>query len=344
MDLNDFVQDTGRQRMGIVADIEALVNDERFANKFFGSEHVILDKTYELRRHDDIPSFQWPVYKAENLGPPSSDFTTILFGELDENRGTRIGAKGDWTSRAKFFEGVITNQTSCRNLYALRQPTGAGDILSSIYWGQVSEFVCMGDVVRDMTMAFDVQTPATNAPNPYKPVSGIQVLGTPIYRSSLNHGEHAYHRLSSGKPIALNRTWQETNETILKLRHGSYWATPAHLDARYPCHSLLDYDPIFFCHDNMSLRQPEIYDLNNALVPPWELPSVLRDGTLLMIEGSLKVYTPPSNHPYIQFIAQSITVLDNPVHFSRPLPRFADQVTLLTDEEEIEDSDSADSE
>ncbi|PPR00568.1 hypothetical protein CVT24_005471, partial [Panaeolus cyanescens] len=163
--------------------------------------------------------------------------------------------------------------------------------------------------------ASDIRTPILDDQPYHTPIElqAIRVHGTPIYGSASLKRAVSYHRLASACPVELNRDWQKSNDTFTKLRGGSYWASAGDLAMTYPCRCLPDYDPSFFRHENVVVRQPEVYDHLNNLVPPWDLPDVLCEGALTLVEGSLKIWCPPDNHPFVHFLAQSITVLDPPM-------------------------------
>ena len=53
---------------------------------------------------------------------------------------------------------------------------------------------------------------------------------------------------------------------------------------------LEDYGGDYFAHVNAKLTQPDVRDINNKLVAPWNMYDVLRPGTVILALVSLHVY------------------------------------------------------
>ncbi|PPQ84982.1 hypothetical protein CVT24_000079 [Panaeolus cyanescens] len=307
---------TSSGRRGIYSALTTLANDPSYAANFFGSEYTGVGETFTIEECPSSAHFLEPrFFPAVVNDDRASVYSTLLIGEIDIGMGTRIGAKGNWKSGCRHFDTLITNRTACQNAYAFRAPSGANDELSDIYYGQLAEFDAVGTAVRDLTGAYDVQTPLIgNPPSPWT-YEGFATLGVPIYKSSRLNANLAYHHLADAFPLNLDRSWQKNCDLFIQLRKGAYWATEQELAMTYPCSCLPDYDCRSFAHEDVGVRQPEIYDQNNRLVPPWDLHSVLCQGTLTLMEGTLKIRRTSDMHPIVNFLAQSITVLDGPLPF-----------------------------
>ncbi|RXW14949.1 hypothetical protein EST38_g10905 [Candolleomyces aberdarensis] len=296
--------------------------------QWIASGSVVHGRNYHCRYITAKTNNGWDklIFSTDDGRNGSEEFRTCIFGEMGgTNSGTAMGARGNFYIGREGDSRVIEDGTTVRNVYMLRFPTEGHPALRAAWDNQIFE---LNNAYNNIVNEFDLEDKSFKgivAGDPRGDDFSIRAAGVPIYK---NLGRASTGRSAVPTTPTTKRTVISTS-SIASLRKGETSSAEASSDGvgaapgsranyiegnevtedtTFDVHCLRDYGGNLFQHRHSVVVQPRIIDSDNeTLVRPWEIPTKLKPGTLVLMEGTFSVWFIPGGNP---FTASAIKILD----------------------------------
>ncbi|TFK58512.1 hypothetical protein BDN72DRAFT_865873, partial [Pluteus cervinus] len=239
---------------------------------------------YADYKHHFFPDSDWGS-ATRYVTPQKKVFHTNIFGEVcGFGDGTQISAKGNHFVGTTENPNYITDTTRVKDTIVLRAPTDAPDSLVRVFEDQIgtlnqirqADAELEADDFRQYTIKEWIKGPA-----PGEMQNLIVITSPPRYTV-----EDAPANAST-----VARIEKRTHDGSVKV---SAPVPPpedkVRLGALYDPSVLPDYKGDLFKHRRAKLVQHDVRDEEGKLVPPWEIYSALRPGTVVLVMVTLHCY------------------------------------------------------
>ncbi|TFK65643.1 hypothetical protein BDN72DRAFT_773063 [Pluteus cervinus] len=219
-------------------------------------------------------------------------FHANIFGEIcGKEDGTHISAKGNHFVGNAENPNYITDTTRVKDTIVLRAPTDSPPELLRIFDNQLGTLneVRRSDIEKESDdFRQYIVKEWIKSTSPGEMGSLICVTCPPRYavscfRSTRRGYGWLMEFLGRGRYFDLVSIW-----TCRKARFG--WNDEVRLGAYYDPAVLPDYRGNLFKHRRAKLLQHDVRDEEGNLIPPWEIYSALRPGTIVLIMVTLHCY------------------------------------------------------
>ncbi|KAF8167649.1 hypothetical protein B0H34DRAFT_854551 [Crassisporium funariophilum] len=241
------------------------------------------------------------------------ELSLVFFGELcPSSLGTQLSAKGN------HYVGKpskpITDDSTVKDVLNLRRLTNGSEVLDSAFDNQLAslaEILEMDDSVRalhpDTANCHITEFLAPSDPHSEQnDRSLIKVTLSQKYRvprddiAKLSKLEHKRKNLLSsttadGTGKATDADMQKDTEMQSDAKEIRFAHAIQPVDGLYPLDRLPDHRGTLFQQKKAQLVQLDIRDTDDNLIPPWDIYSKLRPGTIVLVEATLVVWHIPKS-------------------------------------------------
>ncbi|KAG1860012.1 hypothetical protein C8R48DRAFT_774706 [Suillus tomentosus] len=257
------------------------------------------------------------AYKCKDSG---AEYETVLVGEIMPRPcGTKFGAIGNHYLGTANTPNVIDDKTRVKGVFALGQPTQSTEMMYVNFSNQIAT---LDDVIQSDIEELKKQNKDINIKE-WTSHAGTDQTGAPEF--IMVNTEQLY-----AVPKAMQQAIQGKRARIVKKmitnsnEGGETKSTDSSADGSnkegvqegaittnmfYEPTVLPDYGGDLFQHVNAKLRQLDIRNVENVLIPPQEWYSSLRRGTLVMIRATLHAFNWKERQIY-QLNTHTIRVMD----------------------------------
>ncbi|KAG1795860.1 hypothetical protein EV424DRAFT_1353357 [Suillus variegatus] len=258
------------------------------------------------------------AYKCKDNGV---EYETVLVGEiLPRPCGTKFNAIGNHYLGTANTPNVIDDKTRVKGIFTLGQPTQATEMMYVTFGNQITT---LDDIIQSDMEELKRQNKDMNVKE-WTAHAGTDQSGTPEY---IIVNTEQFYAVPKGTQQAVQgkhaRVAKKTiNDTI---EHGegkvaknnavaggskdNTQETEITTNTFYDPTILPDYGGDLFQHVNAKLRQLDIRDVENQLIPPQNWYTSLKRGTLVMIRATLHAFNWKERRVY-QLNGHTIRVLD----------------------------------
>ncbi|KAF5331325.1 hypothetical protein D9611_011815 [Ephemerocybe angulata] len=309
----------------IAAEITARPKD------WLGSGEVTFNVDYAPLYNNPSSPGSWATTTYQWLHDGGTPFRTTIFGQLAPRVwGTKISAQGNFSPSGDRM--TIGDSATVRNVTMLICPTDAyPEVLQKAFENVEIELEAIEEGVRAANGSAGSGILATGPDGRQR---ALRVVMAPTYKvppkakaagkkddrqpnaprakvKISTIGGTADGSSTSSVPTEGNdgNLSSKPEETVSSSTGDPVYPEPR-LGAMYPVSLLHDHNGALFNHIHAMLTQPEVYDINNKLVGPWDLPLVLKPGTDLMLDIKFQVWHIPGKAaPVLQAYAEAIKVI-----------------------------------
>ncbi|TFK59636.1 hypothetical protein BDN72DRAFT_780458 [Pluteus cervinus] len=244
-------------------------------------------------KHHFFPEADWGS-ATRYVTPQKKVFHTNIFGEVcGSGDGTQISAKGNHFVGTTENPNYITDTTRVKDTIVLRAPTDAPEALVQIFEDQIGTLNQIRQADADQEADEFTQYTVKEwikSPAPGETQNMIVITSPPRYSVEDNPGntstvpriEKRTHdgNVKAPPPVPVEDKGHRSCAFPLAFRIG----------ALYDPSILPDYKGDLFKHRRAKLVQHDVRDEEGRLVPPWEIYSALRPGTVVLIMVTLHCY------------------------------------------------------
>ncbi|KAF9791305.1 hypothetical protein BJ322DRAFT_1171947 [Thelephora terrestris] len=219
------------------------------------------------------------------MDQPSEEGTNVevvvnIIGEV-AREGCELGARGNaWLKRGQ----KIVDRSSVRDVLVLALPAMATEPLAILYGNQICT---LKDIEEKTVLPVPKAAKLTRCVRPTDSEGDTIVIMFPHkYKAGILMFCHA----TPDGDFRVARPRLKRSLTAAKSNTNIMTRPEPQLGSLYEPRLQPDYDPSIFDLKTDLLAQQEIYDIDSKLVPPWDVRSALRPGTLVAVEATLIVY------------------------------------------------------